>query len=145
MVNLNDEIEVTLVPRDERVVAQDVWPETGFVRSGSESTESCVLEEHGVCNGPQEDGESVEEQDQIPGEPVLVNAPQGGGKLLYRCQGLTCDMKNQGRRCLDLVPGDFPFEDGYGYTRDVCADCWTELYGGRSPVRKYWKEAGATT
>ena len=66
----NDETEVALVPRD---VGQDegVRLATVFVRSGSESTE------------PQEDGESVREQDQTPEERITFNAPQEDGTSLY--------------------------------------------------------------
>ena len=66
LAGTNDEIEVTLVPRDERVAASDggVWPETGFVRSGSESTDSWITLE-GTCGlqWAQDDGESVMEHD----------------------------------------------------------------------------------
>ena len=52
LAGTNDEIEITVVPRDERAVAQDegVWPEIGLaiVRSGSESTDSRILQEHVV-------------------------------------------------------------------------------------------------
>ena len=63
----NAEIEITLVPRDEMAVAQDenVWPATEFVRSGSDSEDSRILEGHVVCNRPQEDGER-RDQDQTP-------------------------------------------------------------------------------
>ena len=61
----------------DRSVASPELINTGFVRSGSASTDSCILEEH-VCNGPQEDGERVGEQDEE--------------NLLYRCQGRTCEL-----------------------------------------------------
>ena len=51
-------------------------PETRFVRSGSESADSRILEEHVVCNGPQEDGESVREQNQTLEERVTFNPSQ---------------------------------------------------------------------
>ena len=62
-------------PGDKRVVAQDqgVWPEIGLVRSGSESTDSQIFEEHVFCNRRPEDGGNVTEQDQTLAERVACN------------------------------------------------------------------------
>ena len=75
----NREIEVTLLPRDERVVTQEesVWLDAGLTRSSSDSTESRItLGEHAVCDGPQDDIGSVQEQDQTFQERVACNVPQ---------------------------------------------------------------------
>ena len=60
--------------------------------------QSRILEEQFVCIRPQEDGGSVKDQDQTVEERVTLNTLREDGKLLYRCQGLPCDKKNQGRR-----------------------------------------------
>ena len=33
-----------------------------------------------------------------------------------------------------------PSEDGFGYTQDICAECWTERNGGDRPTRSMKKE-----
>ena len=72
---------------------------------GSESTDSRILEEHfGFCNRPEEDGESVRELYLTLETRVTFNTPQEDGKLLYKCQGFTCDKKNQ----LGLGASGFP-------------------------------------
>ena len=48
---------------------------------------------------------------------------------------MTCDKKNQGRRHLDLVSVVFSSEDGCGYARDFCANCWAEHNGGSCSFR----------
>ena len=37
---------------------------------------------------------------------------------------------------MDLVPGVFPSENGYGYIGDVCAECLTKLQGGDGAGKK---------
>ena len=88
----SDEIEVTFLPRDERVVARDggVWLEAGCVSCARESTDSRTLEELVVCSGPHEGGGSVQAQDQTLGEGVACDTLEGE-RLLYRCQGVTSD------------------------------------------------------
>ena len=104
----NDEREVTLVPRHERVVAQDVcvWLETGIVRSGSENTDSCILEGHVVGNGPHEVRESVKEEDQSSEARVTFHTPLLDEELLYMPH-------------LDLAPVVLASEIGQGHIRDV--------------------------
>ena len=116
------EIEIILVPRDEMVVAQDegVWRETGFVSSGSESPDSRTLEELSVIDFKRAVAVCRGSTDSLA-RCCMQRLPENG-RWLYRCQGLTCDKKNQGRRPVDLVPFVFPSKDGHGYTRDVCAE-----------------------
>ena len=73
-------------------------------------------------------------------EGVLCDAAPEDGKLLYRCQSLTCDGKDQSPRDVDLMPLVFPSEDGSGCTRDVCAERWTVLNVEDSSVRSMKKE-----
>ena len=46
----------------------------------------------------------------------------------------------EGRRYLDLVPGVFPSEDGHGFSRDVGAECWTEINRGSYSVGNMTKK-----
>ena len=65
----------------------------------SESEDSRTVEKQVACNGPQEDGRIVRDQDQLPEEHVRIHED---GKLMYRCQGAT---KNQGRRSIPFLLG----------------------------------------
>ena len=59
----SDEIEITLVPRDEWSVAHDEGTRpvaAGCVRNGSASEDSRTPEEHVVCTGPQEGRKNCE-------------------------------------------------------------------------------------
>ena len=56
-------------------------------------------------------------------------------KLLHRCQSLPCDRSDQGPCYVDIVRVVFPSEDGFGCTRDVCAEC-----GGDRSSRSMKKE-----
>ena len=93
-----------------------------------------------VWNGPQEGSGRVQGHVQTLGEGVACDGPHEDGRLLYRCQGLTRDRQDQGHRHVDLVPVVFPSEDGFGYTRDVCAECWTNRW--RQTSWKHEKGAG---
>ena len=73
-------------------------------------------------------------------EGVSSGALQEGGTLAYRCQGLTCETKYQGRRYWDLVPLILYAENGSGRTRGLCAKCWTEHNGGVSSARSLRSE-----
>ena len=71
-----NEIKITLVPREERTVAQGEVTRpmaTEFATSGSESTHSRILV---VCNRPLEDGGCVRDHGQIPEERVILSALQ---------------------------------------------------------------------
>ena len=78
--------------------------------------------------------------DQTPGEGVACDTLHEDGRLLYRCQSMTCHRRHQGCRHVDLVSGVFPSEDEFGYTRDVCAEYLTELNGGDRSIRSLKKE-----
>ena len=112
----NDEIEITLVPRR--------WPV---------SEEGTKRPEQGFC--VRSDSGDYSRKNAKPG---AWNRSQGAGgrvqELLYWCQSLTCGNKDQARRYVDLVPVVFPSEDGFGHTRDVCAECWTVLNGETDPL-----------
>ena len=98
---------------------EGVWLQTGFVRSGSERTDSRSLAEPVVCNGPRV--EVCRSRTRLLEKVFLAILLRRNGKLLCRCQGLTCD-KDQRRLHVDLVPGVPPSEHGYGHTTDVCAE-----------------------
>ena len=84
----NEELEVTLLPRGGRVGRrrkEGVWPESGMMRSSSDSTESGnTLEERVVCNGLREDSGSVQEQDRTPEEGVACTTSQGGRAVVVQ-------------------------------------------------------------
>ena len=58
-----------------------------------------------------EGGDRLQEHDQTHGDGVACDASQEDGKLLLRCQSLTCGSKYQARRYVDLVPVASPSED----------------------------------
>ena len=68
--------------------------------------------------------------DHALGEGVACDTSLEDGNLLCRCQSMTCDRKGQEGCPHDLVPGVCPSEDGFGCTRDVGDECWTELGTG---------------
>ena len=53
---------------------------------------------------------------------TVPHASQESGRLLHSCQSLACGCKDRARRYVDLVPVVLPSEDGFGCTRDVCAE-----------------------
>ena len=83
-------------------------------RSGrSDSTESHItLEELVALSRPQDDGGRVQDHDRTPGEGVARDAFQEDGKLLHKCQSLTCGSEDQARRYVDLVPVVFTSKNG---------------------------------
>ena len=123
LAGTNDENDITLVPKDERTVAHDEGTRpmaAGFVRSGGESDDGRTPAEHVVCiNRSQEDGRSASANRKLLRNVLPSILLRRMGKLLCRCQGLSCEKRNQGCRYLDSVPVVFPSEDGYEYTRDV--------------------------
>ena len=61
-------------------------------------------------------------QEPIPSPSESSNQAE---QTMYKCQVLASQTKEQGSRYADLVPVLFPSEDGFVYTRDVCAEGWT--------------------
>ena len=112
------------------------------MRSDSDSTESrLTLEELVAWNTPQEGSGSVG-HDQTLGEGVACDTLEDG-RLLYRCQSMTCDRKDHVRRYVNLMPVVYPSQDRFGYTRAVCAEYWTDLNGWRQISSKHEEGADA--
>ena len=78
------------------------------MRSDSDSTESrLTLEELVAWNTPQEGSGSVG-HDQTLGEGVACDTLEDG-RLLYRCQSMTCDRKDHVRRYRELDASGLSF------------------------------------
>ena len=69
---------------------------------------------------------------------------EGEGGSVQRPTRLTYDKQDQGFRSVDLVPIVLPSKDGFGYTRDVCAECWTVRNGGDRSVPQRRKRGWLT-
>ena len=122
----NDEIEISLVPRDERVVAQE---EVVWLQLGCKDEAATAQKDESLSRNLLSGMDLMRALELCRGltkllEKVLHVFPQEDARLLCRWQGLTCDRMDQGHRYVDLVPDAFPWEDGFGYARDVCAECW---------------------
>ena len=69
--------------------------------------------------------------------PIAIPANFFCGSLIeHHLESVTRRKAKRVVRYVDLTPVVFPSEDGFGYTRDVCVGCWTELNGGDRSIQK---------
>ena len=67
--------------------------------------------------------------DQNLGECVACETLQEDGRLVCRCQGLTCDRRDQGRRHVDLVPVVFPSDKMGWRTQEMFVQAGLKPFG----------------
>ena len=148
-VGSNDETEITLVPRRWPASEESTKPPEPGVGMRSDSDDDSCTQVAATAQKAESllrgllsviGGGSVQRHDWTLGEGVACDASREDGKLLHRCQSLTCGSRNQARRHVDLVPDVFSSEDRFGCTRDVYAECWTVLKVGDRSIRSMKKE-----
>ena len=125
----NDEIEFLLVPRQ--------WPVS---KEGTKPPEPVFC----VRSDSDDDSRTLEEPvERVAGLRCLTGllGKVSHALLLWR-RGSNCTSRVAVGTHHDVMlsAGGFPSEDGCGYTRDVCAECWRVLNDGDRSIRSTKKE-----